>query len=377
VGTARHSKARSSPSVVDYDIHGLVGIRLIDPSPKDVSGVSARVGPGRTLTREPDLTIRFVDEVRPGGPVQWIEPLEIGFTDEGFFLFTGSSGPGPVARLRLDASTRGWEMHCRSGLRTVPLLLPLVDLIMWMKGVFGLHASAFTYKGTGVLVAGWARSGKTTSLLAFMAQGASYIGDDRVYLRVGENDLYGLGQPIALRDSHLRELPRYARIVGRRGRSRLRMFAALDRVASMAAAAGRVDGARGLARRVAGVAADASLSIPPQRLFGECSFEGKLDKAFLAIAHDRPDVRVEPLDPGRFAERLIFSLRAERLRIWSFYFAFRFAFPDQLRSFIEADDNTETETLAGALELSENYALYHPFPAPVEALRDAMAPIVG
>jgi hypothetical protein len=377
MGKALHAAARSSPSVVDYDIHGLVGIRLIDPSPRDVLGVSAQIGPDRALTREPDFTIRFIDEVRPSGPVKWIEPHEIGFTDEGFFLFTANSRAGPVARLSLDASTRGWEMQCRSGLRAVPLLLPLVDLIMWTKGVFAVHASAFTYKGTGVLVAGWARSGKTTSLLAFMARGASYIGDDRVYLRVGENDLYGLAQPIALRAWHLRELPRYARIVGWRGRSRLRMFAALDLVASKAAAADRVDGVRDLARRVAAVAADASVSVPPHRLFGECSLEGRLDKAFLAIAYDRPDVRVEPLDPGRFAQRLMFSLRAERLRIWSFCLAFRFAFPDQLGSFIEAAGNTEEETLASALELSETYALYHPFPVPVEAVHDAIAPIVG
>jgi hypothetical protein len=369
--------ARSSSSVVDHDIHGLVGIRLIDPSPRDASAVSAQIGPPRAFTREPDFTIRFIDDVRPGGTVEWIEPHEIGFTDEGFFLFAAHSGAGPVARLNPDESTRRWEMQCRSGLRAVPLLLPLVDLIMWAKGVFAVHASAFTYKGTGVLVAGWARSGKTTSLLAFMVRGASYIGDDRVYLRAGGNDLYGLAQPIALRAWHLREFPRYAGVVGWRGRSRLRMFAAVDRVASVAAAADRVGGARDLARRVAGVADDASVSVPPQQLFGECPMEGRLDKAFLAIAHDRPDVRVEPVDPGRFAQRLMFSLRAERLRIWSFLLAFRFAFPDQLPSFVEDAQNTEEERLAGALEQSETYALYHPFPAPVEAMHDAMAPVVG
>ena len=376
MGKARHAAARSSPSVVDYDIHGLVGIRLVDPSPRDVAGVSAQIGPDRALTREPDFTIRFIDEVRPSGPVRWIEPHEVGFTDEGFFLFAANSGAGAVARLCLDAHTRGWEMQCRSGLRAVPLLLSVVDMIMWTKGVFALHASAFTFKGTGVLVAGWAHSGKTTSLLTFMARGASYIGDDRVYLSVGENELFGLTQPIDLRAWHLRELPRYERIVGWRGRSRLRMFAGLDRVASMASAGDSVGGARALARRVAAVAADASVSVPPQRLFGECSMEGRLDKAFLAIAHDEPDVRVEPIDPSRFAQRLMFSLRAERLRIWSFYLAFRFAFPDQL-PFIEAADNTEEETLAAAFELSETYALYHPFPAPAEALHEAMAPIVG
>jgi hypothetical protein len=367
-------QSRSASSIVDYDLHGLAGIRLVDPSPSDVTAVSAWIGTPAALSEAPDLTIRFVEDLRPDGPVEWIEPHSIGFGDAGLFLYTADSGAAPAGCLRLEGPGPRWELRCRAGRGRVPLLLPLVDLAVSAKGVFALHASAFTYRGSGVVVAGWARSGKTTALLAFMARGAAYIGDDRIYLRARENRIYGLAQPLALRTTHLAELPGIARTVGRRARMRLRLCAALERTASTAA---RIESFGDLPRRVAGAASDASVSVSPDRLFGECPLQGRLDKAFLAIAQDSSDVRVDAVEPRRFAERLLFSIRAERLPLWRLYYAFRYAFPDQAEAFGEEAEEAETERLAGALEGTETYALYHPFPAPVQAIHDALDPVLG
>jgi hypothetical protein len=364
----------STSSIVDYDFHGLAGIRLVDPSPSDVTAVSAWIGTPAALSEAPDLTIRFVEDLTPDGPVEWIEPHSIGFGDAGLFLYTADSGAAPAGCLRLEGPGLRWELRCRAGRGRVPLLLPLVDLAVSAKGVFALHASAFTYRGSGVVVAGWARSGKTTALLAFMARGAAYIGDDRIYLRAGENRIYGLGQPLALRTTHLAELPSLARTAGRRGRTRLRLCAALERTASMAA---RVESFGDLPRRVAGAASDASVSVSPDRLFGECPLQGRLDKAFLAIAQEGSDVRVVPVEPRHLAERLLFSIRAERLPLWRLYYAFRYAFPDQAEAFGEEAEQAEVERLVGALEGIETYALYHPFPAPVQAIHDALDPVLG
>jgi hypothetical protein len=372
--TPTHDPAsRSTSSIVDYDIHGLAGIRLVEPSPSDVRAVSAQIGPPSALSEAPDLTVRFVEDLGPEGPAKWIEPHSIGFSDDGLFLYTRDSEPGPAGCLRLEAPGR-WELRCRSRRGSVPLLLPLVDLAVSAKGVFALHASAFTYRGSGVAVAGWARSGKTTALLAFMARGAAYIGDDRVYLRTGEKRIYGLPHPLALRATHLAELPRLARTVGRRGRSRLRLYAALGRTANTAA---RIESLGNLPRRVAAAASDASVSVSPEQLFGECPLQGRLDKAFLAISQDSPEVRVDPIEPRHLAERLLFSIRAERLALWRLYYAFRYAFPDQAEAFGEEAEEAETERLADALKGTETYALYHPFPAPVQAIHDALDPVVG
>ncbi|HMJ00411.1 MAG TPA: hypothetical protein VK488_11305 [Gaiellaceae bacterium] len=374
---ALQTAVRSLRANVDYDVHGLVGIRLVDPSLRDVAAVSGQIGNMQgTLSRDPDITIRFVDEV-PSGALSWIEPHEVGFSDDGFFLFAPGSGQKPAARLALDAVDRPYEILCRTGLAAVPLLRPLVDLSMLAKGVIALHASAFTHNGTGVLVAGWARGGKTTSLLAFMARGAAFIGDDRVYLNPAGNRLYGLAQPVGLRAWHLAELPRYGELVRWRERSRLRFSSALGRLATSVSAADRIGATHGLARRVASFADDASVAIAPDRLFGSYPLTGKLDRAFLAIAHQGADVRVEPIEPERLADRLVFSLGAERLPMLAHYLRYRFAFPERSSALIERANEIERKILLEAFAESETYALYHPFPAPVRALYDAMAPIVG
>jgi hypothetical protein len=52
---------------VDFDLHGVVGVRLAAPAAIDVDSLAKRLGPCQAaLTREPDLTICF--EREPGPP---------------------------------------------------------------------------------------------------------------------------------------------------------------------------------------------------------------------------------------------------------------------------------------------------------------------
>ena len=54
-------KSSNHPQRVEFDLHGLVGIRLVDPSPDDVSAVSKQLGILQSpLLHEPDITLRFV-----------------------------------------------------------------------------------------------------------------------------------------------------------------------------------------------------------------------------------------------------------------------------------------------------------------------------
>jgi len=55
----------------------------------------------------------------------------------------------------------------------VPHLLAVINLTALAKGVLPLHASAFTYRGLGVLATGWAKGGKTETLLEFAWLGAT------------------------------------------------------------------------------------------------------------------------------------------------------------------------------------------------------------
>jgi hypothetical protein len=77
------------------------------------------------------------------------------------------------------------------------------------------------------------------------------------------------------------------------------------------------------------------------------------------------------------ADRLAFSLRAERRRLLDHYLAFRYAFPDRPNELIERAAEIERDLLGRVLAGVDTYVVYHPFPAPVAPLFETMAPLVA
>ena len=369
--------APGASSVVDYDLHGLVGIRLIDPTPGDLAAVAAQTGLAQgTLSAEPAISIRFVHDIPTTGILRYVRRREVGFTDDAYLTLTRQSGGKPEAQIPLEAVGGAFEMVCRSGLGAVPLLCPLLDLSMLGKGIAAIHASAFSYNGKGAMIAGWAGGAKTTTLLAFMANGADFVADDRVYVDPDDNRLYGLPEPVSLRTRHLNQLPQYRELVDRRARTRLRSLSILG---SLAGIAGRraPAGARGLADRIADFAEDATAAVPAHRLFERRLPGAELAAIFLSIPHEIQDVYVEAVDGDWLADRLAFALRSERQRLLAHYLAFRFAFPERTSELIEDANEIEHELLGRLVDRITTYALYHPSPAPPQALFDAVAPILA
>jgi hypothetical protein len=97
---------------------------------------------------------------------------------------------------------------------------------------------------------------------------------------------------------------------------------------------------------------------------------------FFLVSHEAPEVTVEPVDPHDVARRMLFSLRYERLDLVSAYLKFRFAFPGASNEVIERADELERDALPQVLADKEAYAVHHPFPAPIPALFDAIAPLL-
>ena len=75
----------------------------------------------------------------------------------------------------------------------IPLLISIINLTALKKHrCVPIHASAFVYKGTGVVVTGWIKSGKSEALLAFSQHGATYVGGEWVLLDPDGETMYGL-----------------------------------------------------------------------------------------------------------------------------------------------------------------------------------------
>jgi hypothetical protein len=372
----------AAPATADFDLHGLVGIRLVDALPREEAAVAAQLGPIRApLHREPDIVIRFVDRLPLSAPPRLLGVDDAGFTDDAFLVMRGKHKS--AARVIFPMETVGGrcEIVCERGLAAVPLLVAAVNLTALSRGVLPMHAAAFRYRGAGVLVTGWSKGGKTETLLGFMAAGAEYVGDEWVYLDADGETMYGIPEPIRLWDWHLAELPLFRQRLPRGTRARLR---ALEHLAGWLerAAPGAADRPskrrRDVHRLLHLVNGQRHVDLPPHRLFAPAAapMRAPLDRVVLVGSHEAPEIRVERLDPGEVARRMAFSLQEERSELAAYYRRFRFAHPGLRNPLLEDADRREAELLLGVLAGKPCHGVFHPYPVSIPALFEAVRPLV-
>jgi hypothetical protein len=370
------------PVQIDYDLHGLAGIRLLDAAPADAAAVTRQLGPIQApLTREPDIVIRFVDRLQTSSQVRYLGVDDAGFTDDAFLVLR--SKHKAQARVQIPFEQIGGQVQivCETGLPAVPLLIPILNLTVLSNGALPLHASAFDYNGIGVVVTGWSKGGKTETLLAFMANGAEYIGDEWVYISGDGQRMCGIPEPIRVWDWHLQDLPRYRAQVGWDDRVRLRALKLMVRSTERMISNGvghQSAPVRLMSRMTPLLKRQLCVDLPPEELFGQGLgiLMGTPDKVFFAASHEGSDTTVLPIDPQEIARRMVFSLEEERLPLMSFYLKFRFAFPEARNELIERAEELQRERLTQVLADKEAYAIYHPYPPSIPALFDALSPLV-
>lgn len=372
--------AKSATPMVDYDLHGIVGIRLCNATAADVAVVSRQLGPIQTpLNREPDIIINFVDRLSTPTRIRYLGVNDAGYTDDAFLVLRSKHKTRAMVQIPFQQIGQRCEIVCERGLPAVPLLIPILNLTALAKGALPLHASAFTYQGTGALVTGWAKGGKTETLLAFMAKGAKYVGDEWIYLSEDGRRMYGIPEPIRVWEWHLREMPQYRALLGRGDRARLwtlsKLVSTMDRVVSSGIGR-RSSPMRLLSRMHHLLQRQLHVQLPPRELFpdGARSLEGSPDKVFFVASHETEDITIQPVDPADVARRMVFSLQEERIDFMSHYLKFRFAFPEASNPLIEQAEELQRETILRVLAGKETYAVYHPYPVSIPALFDVISP---
>ena len=364
----------SSPAVspglveVDFDLHGLAGIRLIGASPADAAAVRRQLGPLEgVLDREPDIVIRFVDRLKTSSRVRFLGLHEAGFTDDAFLILRSKHKSS--AKVEFDFTEIGAQTRivCERGLRAVPLLIPILNLTLLARGVLALHASAFVHEGTGVVATGWSKGGKTEALLAFTARGAQYVGDEWVYVSKDGTRVSGIPEPIRIWHWQLGQLPEYAALISKREHARLRAIELLLRREEALRRAGGGRLAALLGRQL-------HVDVDPQRLFGSLGeLTAPFDRLFLLVSHDASELTVEPIDPLEVARRMVFSLQHEQLDFMASYLKSRFAFPDAASPVVEAAEELQGKVLAQAFAAKPAYVVHHPYPFSLAALFKAMS----
>jgi hypothetical protein len=368
-----------SHAPVDYDLHGLAGVRLLDAAAGDVAAVDRQLGPIRgALRREPDIVVRFVDELEVRGPVRLLGLAEAGFSDDAFLLLRSRHKARARVQLPLDeAGGDRCEIVCERGLPAVPLLIAVLNLTVLSRGALPLHASSVIHDGTGLVATGWSKGGKTEAVLAFTANGARFVGDEWIYVEPDGRTVHGIPEPLRLWDWQLRQLPAVRAQVGRGHRMRLGTLRTVEGAGRLAARrGGRV---RRPAERVSAfVSRQLHADVAPERLLapGAIALSGPFDRLFLVGSWERPDTVVREIDPAEVADRMAASLEHERAPLTEAYERFRFAFPDRRNPHIDEAPERERALLRRVFAGKTAYAVEHPYPVDLEELFGAMSSVL-
>ena len=372
------SEQRLDP--IDYDLHGVVGIRLVDATPADARAVARQLGPlRRPLGRPPDIVIRFVDGLTISSPIRYLGADTAAFTDDAFLVLRSKHKAKARVRIPFERVGGHCEIVCESGLPAIPLLIPIVNLTALQRGVAPLHASAFVFRDTGVLVTGWSKGGKTEALLAFMARGATYLGDEWIYVDPYAGQMFGIPQPIRLWDWHLAQCQSYAARIGWAKRARLRTIGAAVTAGGRLADARWPGGQPGSAvgRLNALMKQQAYVDVAPERLFGPCTNgTAPIDRVFLLASRAAPGMDVEAIDAADVARRMVYSVLYELAPFMSYYLMARFAFPFAANERLDAVEDDLRTALRRGLQGRPAHVVYHPYPLCLATLFDTMLPLV-
>src|SRR6266446_9460050 len=362
-----------SGNAVDFDIHGLVGVRLVGPSPTNVAAVSAQIGPPSSSSlRHPDIVVRYVDHLSTG-TLRYVDLGKTASSKAGFIVFSEGDGEGKVST-PFEQIGSDCEIFCERPVGWIPLLLPIINLTALKKhGCVPIHASAFVHQGTGVLVTGWVKSGKSEALLAFSQHGATYVGGEWVLLSSDGSTMYGLPGTFRMWDWHRRSLPNCPQIDGSGKMFRLIRF--LDTVqAAIPDGLCRFEPLKFLRASMPALRRQLNFRVEPKAIFGErCNgLTGHPDKIFIGMVHSDKRVLIEPAEPATVADQLAWAMEFELTSLMSHYRAFKFAFPKIQNNFLETVHSVLRDALREALAAKEIYMLYHPYPVPFQDLFQVM-----
>ena len=364
---------------IDYDIHGIVGVRLIDPGDGDAKAVANQLGPLQgPLRRVPDIVIRFT-ETLPTPALKYLGLNSAGFTDEGFYILRSSKAKAKV-RIPFEQIGNSCEIVCEHGLRSVPLLLAIVNLTFLKKKCIPLHASAFSYNGEGCMLTGWAKGGKTEALLAFANHGAQYVGDEWIILSNDGKQMFGIPEPIRLWDWQFEYVPHLSSTISMEKKILFKSIHFLDAFYRIVGRGRmkKIFPLRILNEALPPLKRQLNVRIPPERIFKKPLRKSeKFDKLFFLMSHEASDITVEPCDLKEAARRMVTSVEYELGPFFEYYHAFKFAFSHARNQFLENIRKNLSLLLVDALQKKELYRVLHPYPVDFENLYREMRPFAS
>lgn len=362
----------AEPVTVDLEIHGVALVRLVNAPESLARRLQDRLAPVLTATKldVPDIVVEFPTDFDSEN-LHHIGQRFAAFSEHRFYVLDRATG---VTLAEIPFGSVGTEttVRCSRDASSVPLLFDLLRVVMLDKGWVSLHASAVMRGDTGVVLAGWPRGGKTGAMLALVDEGADFVGDEWIFLSGDGQTMLGLPTSVGVSDWQLASLPR---LVPSPGLQRSLMFWFIYRLESvhrLLTDRGMTGTfvAKSLGKSLPYLRSQLKVSHSPQSLFGRdtCVFKGEPEKLFHLIGHDRPEIVIERCEPDLIARRMAVANLYEQKKLFDYYQAFRFAFPESRSELLELSIDRHAEMLRAALADKETFLVSHPYGGPLDRL---------
>lgn len=372
------------PDIHAVDIEGALRIRLVDAPESAIRDLAWRL-PGAPASDRalPTLEVRFVDELPGTDPAAPIGRHGHAVAEGALVIGTGPRADRPRSLLRFDAIPPSQRddglpaLICERAVGRVPHLVSLANVALLGLGVLPLHASAVASGGSGIVMAGWRRSGKTEAMLALASAGAALVADEWTYVR-GDRSIAGLPGPIHLSLDIVEALglPRSATgsLAGPRGARAVAKLLARP----SGSASGRVG--RLIARTTAFLGERAAVDLAPDRILGGRGVRGADRDAGVTpisiVVLLQPTLAREPrirdLAASDVVARMVAAHVHHRLDLLDLYWLSRYSAPGVEHPVLDDLAGHEQQALARVLDGVPCIALEHPIPFDLCAIRGAL-----
>lgn len=371
---------------IDYDIYGRIAVRLINPSASLARVAARQLNPLQpaTLGPDPDISISHFATGWDRAPGYRLGDAGDGqkcrFDESEFSLVTGDG----VISIPFDSVGQSCGIRCTrdSNMRRlfIEYVRPALQISLLPKGALALHSAAVSYQGKGILLAGWAESGKTEAMLGFLQAGATFVSDKWTIVDGSGPSILHFPTPITVRHWMIDLIPGLRDRLKSAERLRAQVAGVAGSLLATGGAAGRVPGLR----KAKGLAdLGGRVSVTPSQLFGNTQGErsqwgmsssAPLDRLFLLMTTTDDRITVRPAETVEVARRLADCAAYERRAFLGLYQRFRYALPGRRNPLLEEASDREAETLAKALASKQVYKVDVPFPFNPAALHEAIRP---
>jgi hypothetical protein len=371
---------------IDYDIQGLLSVRLINPSPSLARVAARQLNPLQpaTLSHDPDISISHFpaesEKARGYRLGDAGDGQQCRFDEIEFSLAIGDA----VISIPFDSVGQSCAIRCTRNTNMRRLFIdyvrPALHICLLPKGALALHSAAVSYNGKGILLAGWAESGKTEAMLGLLQAGATFVSDKWTIVDGKGPSIRHFPTPITVRNWMIDLVPGLSDRLKTTERLRARAAGVAGSLLGTAGASSRVPGlreAKGLADL------GGRVSVTPSQLFGNTheersrwgmSSSAPLESLFLLMTTAEEKITVQSAETAEVARQLADCAAYERRAFFGLYQRFRYALPGRRNTLLEEASHREAETLAKVLASKKVYKVYVPFPFNPAALRDAIGP---